>query len=134
VSLLPLGEGQGEGVPTYFRYDSGDSFHEVANGTSNIQVEFVRGSGMGGGIGSILYQASAPQSSNPDLEFFTYNAVGHTVALSSENPPIIAAAPGGGSGPEVVKSDLYEAFGKIVARSGSSSNNRRFIVEVHVAL
>jgi RHS repeat-associated protein len=94
------------GATKYFRYDSGDSFHEVANGTSNIQVEFVRGSGMGGGIGSILYS-----DRGATREHFTYNAVGHTVALTLQTGA-------------VSKSDLYEAYGNIVASTGSSSNNR----------
>jgi RHS repeat-associated protein len=94
------------GATKYFRYDSGDSFHEVANGTSNIQVEFVRGSGMGGGIGSILYS-----DRGATREHFTYNAVGHTVALTLQTGA-------------VSKSDLYEAYGNIVASSGNSDNNR----------
>jgi YD repeat-containing protein len=77
------------GATKYFRYDSGDSFHEVANGTSNIQVEFVSGSGMGGGIGSILYS-----DRGATREHFTYNAVGHTVALTLQTGA-------------VSKSDLY---------------------------
>jgi RHS repeat-associated protein len=93
-------------VPTYFRYDSGDSFQEAQSGTSNIQVEFVRGSGMGGGIGSILYS-----DRGATREHFTYNAVGHTVALTLQTGA-------------VSKSDLYEAYGNIVASTGSSSNNR----------
>jgi RHS repeat-associated protein len=61
---------------------------------------------MGGGIGSILYS-----DRGATREHFTYNAVGHTVALTLQS----------GS---VSKSDLYEAYGNIVASTGSSSNNR----------
>jgi len=93
-----------EGTPTLFRYDSGDSFQEVANST--ITVEFVRGSGLGGGIGSILYSER-----NSTKEFFTYDALGSTVALTLQSGA-------------VQKSDLYEAFGNVVSSTGSSSNNR----------
>jgi ABC-2 type transport system ATP-binding protein len=56
---------------------------------------------MGGGIGSILYRVSGLQSPVSGLEFFTYNAVGHTVALTLQTEA-------------VSKSDLYEAYGDIV--------------------
>ena len=70
---------------------------------------FVRGSGMGGGIGSILYSdRSVAGGSN---EFFTYNAVGHTVALTLDDGTM-------------QKADLYEAYGNIVSSTGSSLNNR----------
>jgi RHS repeat-associated protein len=77
--------------------------------TPTIQTEFVRGDDMGGGIGGILYRAVGVGLST--LEHFTYSQVGHTVALT-------------GALGTVIKSDLYEAFGNIVASTGSSSNNR----------
>jgi RHS repeat-associated protein len=61
---------------------------------------------MGGGIGSILYS-----DRGATREHFTYNAVGHTVALTLQSGA-------------VAKTDLYEAYGNIVASTGSSSNNR----------
>ena len=92
------------GATTYFRYDSGNSYQEITNGT--VRVEFIRGSGMGGGIGSILYFDRGGEE-----EYFSYNAVGHTVALTDE---------AGG----VEKTDLYEAFGGGVSSTGESKNNR----------
>ncbi|MBN1123734.1 MAG: hypothetical protein JXA82_01910 [Sedimentisphaerales bacterium] len=95
---------------TYFRYDGGVSFQEVIGGlTPAIQVEFIRGSGMGGGIGSILY--SDRSSTAGAIEFFCFNAVGHTVALTDPNST-------------VVKTDLYDAFGNIVSSTRTSLNNR----------
>jgi hypothetical protein len=43
---------------------------------------------MGGGIGSILYRVSGLQSPVSGLEFFTYNAVGHTVALTLQTEAV----------------------------------------------
>ena len=95
---------------TYFRYDGGDSFQEVIGGTNAaIQVDFVRGSGLGGGIGSILY--SDRSMAGGAVEHYAYNAVGSTVALTDTN-----GVP--------TKTDYYEAFGNITSSSGSSSNNR----------
>jgi hypothetical protein len=44
-------------------------------------------------------------------EFFAYNAVGHTVALTDNNGA-------------VKESNLYEAYGGVVVSTGSSQNNR----------
>lgn len=93
------------GITTFFQYDSGDCFAEyAANGSLNVQ--YVRGSGMGGGIGSILYSQRGSK-----FEYFDYNGVGDTVLLTD---------------PDCVASDdnLYDAYGNIVASSGSSANNR----------
>lgn len=43
-----------EFTTTSFRYDGGVSFQELIDG--ELTTEFIRGSGMGGGIGSILYR------------------------------------------------------------------------------
>jgi len=88
----------------HFRYDGGVSFHELDG--SSLTVEFIRGSGLGGGIGSILYSDRSGTN-----EFFTYNAVGHVVALTDDNG-------------DVTKTDLYEAFGGITSSTGTSDNNR----------
>jgi RHS repeat-associated protein len=96
---------------TTFRYDGGVSFVEYKNGAKD--VEFVRGSGMGGGIGSILYS----ERSGDDREYFVYcPAVGHVVATVTGDDPAAAAA--------VKSTNLYEAFGNIVMTSGASDNNR----------
>ena len=113
----------GTAETTTFRYDGGVSFDELKGGVK--QVEFVRGSGMGGGIGSILY--SDRTASGGEKEYFVYSpAVGHTVATLT-----------GDTGAVAVKStNLYEAFGNVVKlnvntweqtdgpTSGASDNNR----------
>jgi RHS repeat-associated protein len=93
----------------FFRYDQGVSFHELIAGA--LQVEFLRGPDMGGGIGSILY--SDRTMAGGIEETFAYNpAVGHVTALTNST----GAA---------VDSDRFDAFGNIVgAAFGSSLNNR----------
>ena len=120
------------GDVTIFRYDGGVSFDEWkdtgGDGVFLKQVEFVRGSGMGGGIGSILYSdREVPDGQGgtvTEREYFVYSpAVGHTVATLKED--------------ETVKStNLYEAFGNVVKldagtwiksdgpTTGASDNNR----------
>lgn len=95
-----------EGTTTnYFRYDGGVSFHEL-DGSGSVTVVFVRGSGLGGGIGSILY------SDRPSgRETFVYSPLGHTVATVDDSGTV-------GS------SQAYEAFGAVAYSSGSSANNR----------
>jgi RHS repeat-associated protein len=93
----------------FFRYDQGVSFHElVANA---LQVEFLRGPELGGGIGSIL--SSDRTMAGGTEETFAYNpAVGHVTALTDINGA-------------TVDSDRYDAFGNIVGTPvGSSLNNR----------
>jgi hypothetical protein len=105
----------GTAETTVFRYDGGVSFDEWKDddddGVFEKQVEFVRGSGMGGGIGSILYSDRFVEP-NPGREYFVYSpAVGHTVATLRDNAT-------------VKSTNLYEAFGNIVQSSGTSENNR----------
>lgn len=92
---------------TAFRYDGGNSFQELRK--ERIVVEFVRGTGLGGGIGSILY--SDRSSSGDSVEFFTYNPVGHTVATSDLKG-------------QTLSENRYEAFGGRLAHLGQSKNNR----------
>ena len=98
------------------------------DGSLDLSVEFVRGSGMGGGIGSILYsdrQEPDGEGFETVREYFVYSpAVGHTVAtlVDKANP--------------VKSTNLYEAFGNVVklngttweqtngTTSGGSENNR----------
>jgi len=65
-----------EGTPTLFRYDSGDSFQEVAHST--ITVEFVRGSGLGSTV-ALTLQSGAVQKS--DL----YEAFGNVVSSTGSS-------------------------------------------------
>ncbi len=66
---------------------------------------------MGGGIGSILYSDRTAASGGGPVEFYTYNAVGHTVATTDDLGDIVSA-------------NVYEAFGNVVSSSGTSDNNR----------
>jgi len=97
------------GTTTVFRYDGGDSYRETTP-AGQTTVEFIRGSGMGGGIGSIL--TTDRRAANGPVESFVYNpAVGHTVATIASD----------GS---AVSTNRYEAFGNIRSTTGSSKNNR----------
>jgi YD repeat-containing protein len=84
------------------------SFQEFKAGA--LQVEFVRGKDMGGGIGSIL--SSDRTASGGTQETFTYNpSVGNVVALTDT----------AGATAQTVR---YNAFGNIVGTTGASLNNR----------
>ena len=72
-------------------------------------VEYVRGSGQGGGIGSILY--SDRSSAGGPMRIFAYDALGNTVALTD-------------TGGTLTDVNAYEAFGSIILSSGTSINNR----------
>ena len=76
-----------------------------------MQVEFVRGGGMGGGIGSILYSDRTMVAGGAE-ETFTYNgSVGHVVALTS------------GIG-MTTETNRFDAFGNVIGTTGFSLNNR----------
>ena len=94
----------------FFRYDQSVSFHELLGGA--LQVEFLRGPDMGGGIGFILYSDRTMVGGL--VETFAYNpAIGSTVALTNSTGA-------------TVDSDRYDAFGNIVgAAVGTSLNNRQ---------
>ena len=94
------------GTTTVFRYDGGVCCQEIAGDT--VESEFIRGTGQGGGIGSILYRR---RTANVE-ETFVYNAVGHTVALTNELG-------------ETFSSNVYLAFGKIASSGGVDSPNDR---------
>ena len=85
-------EKNANGTNTVFRYDGGVNVQDIRNGS--LEVEHIRGSGLGGGIGSILYADYA----SGEVEFFSYNAVGHVTAQTDTNGVIKNASE-------------YEAFG-----------------------
>jgi len=77
------------GETTTFRYDGGVSYQEWKGGSKS--AEFVRGSGMGGGIGSILYSDRLEDGAWV-REYFAYNpAVGHVVATLTGDGDTLAA-------------------------------------------
>jgi RHS repeat-associated protein len=77
-----------------FRYNGGDSFQEMPSGTTGTAVEFVRGPGMGGGIGSILYSDRTMVSGgtlDPNgnvLSVRDANSVGTDVTFDARNRPL----------------------------------------------
>ena len=93
---------------TKYRYDGGDCFQET-NTNRVVQVEYVRGGGLGGGIGGIIF--SDRRSVNGPLEQFSYNPVGNTVAVTDQ-----AGA--------LTQSSLYDSFGNELRKRGNSKNKR----------
>ena len=93
----------------YYVYDGGVNVQELDSARS-LTKQLVRGTGMGGGIGSVLYTEG---SSGNNRSFFCYNAIGSVVALTDSTGAITSTT-------------SYEAFGKEVTSTGSTSENRKF--------
>jgi len=87
----------------------------------NIRYLILGSTRIHGGIGSVLYseRVSKDQSSTPEeprklvREYYLYNAIGSTVALTNDAGAITSTT-------------SYEAFGKEVASSGETDNDRKF--------
>ncbi len=77
----------------------------------SLTQQFVRGTSLGGGIGGILYSGL----DSPGRKHFVYNAIGSTVATVSGFWPLV-----------VESTNDYDAFGKVVAATGATDNNRLF--------
>ena len=104
------------GSTTRYIYDGGVNVQEYAvdaQGQSSLTKQLIRGTGMGGGIGSVLYSETVSSGSVTNTEYFAYNAVGSVVALLN------------GSGTVTSTSD-FEAFGSEVRNSGSTTETRKF--------
>ena len=105
---------------TLYIYDGGTNIQE-RSATGSLTKQLIRGSGMGGGIGSVLYTDSSVDGADDEdgesesRRFFIYNAIGSTVALTNTASAVMSA-------------DCYDAFGKVVASlSGSNDDeNRKF--------
>ena len=105
---------------TLYVYDGGTNIQE-RSATGSLTKQLIRGSGMGGGIGSVLYTDSSVDGADDEdgesesRRFFIYNAIGSTVALTNTASAVMSA-------------DCYDAFGKVVASlSGSNDDeNRKF--------
>ena len=102
---------------TTYRYDGGTSYQDL-NEPGEVLVEHARAGGLGGGIGSILYAdrysaegESGSGGSSLTTEYFAYNAVGHTSALTDA-----AGA--------VTQSLAYDAFGNVVFEAGTGQTDR----------
>ena len=104
------------GILTKYLYDGGDSVQEL-NSDGSLKKQFIRGTSLGGGIGGILYSDKSLQS----FEFFAYNAIGSTMATTDVNGTIIST-------------NSYAAWGKVIASTGSSDNNRLFCTKERSAV
>jgi len=99
------------GNETVFRYDGGNAFQEHRDGA--MSVEFVRGTGLGGGIGSILYSdRSVDPNGGGAVEFNVYNPVGHVVVQTDPSGNLVNAS-------------VYEAFGNIVENHKTGDQGNR---------
>jgi len=99
------------GNETVFRYDGGNAFQEHRDGA--MSVEFVRGTGLGGGIGSILYSdRSVDPNGGGAVEFNVYNPVGHVVVQTDDSGSLLNAS-------------VYEAFGNIVENHKTGDQGNR---------
>jgi RHS repeat-associated protein len=94
---------------TYFVYDGGVSIQERASGFTTPQAEFVYGSGLGAGIGGILYEERPVGTRG----YAAYNHVGHKVLELSDTGTVTASV-------------VYEAFGGRISSlsSGITIGNR----------
>jgi RHS repeat-associated protein len=90
-----------------YHYFEGDCIQEFED--QNLVVEFVMGPGLGGGIGGIIYGDRRPGGGNE--ETFTYNSVGHTMAVTGSTGNLLAAY-------------RYFAFGEHLVLNGASPNDR----------
>ena len=93
-------------------YDGGDNVQE-RNSAGSLTKQLVRGTGMGGGIGSVLYTDGAIPSPLT-REYFVYNEIGSTIGTVT------------GTGATVGSANIYGAWGDISHSTGSSDNKRLF--------
>ncbi|UDQ98816.1 polymorphic toxin-type HINT domain-containing protein [Lentisphaerota bacterium WC36G] len=104
----------------HYIYDGGTNIQE-RSATGSLTKQLIRGSGMGGGIGSVLYTDSSEDGADDEdgeseqRRFFIYNAIGSTVALTNAVS-------------EVMSANCYDAFGKVVASltDGEDTETRKF--------
>ena len=100
-----------------YLYDGGVSVQEYGSQGSLTKV-LVRGSGYGGGIGSVIYTADDANGTN--RRFFLYNALGSTSAMTND-----AMA--------VTSTSSYDGWGKEVATTGSNETDRKFCTKERAA-
>jgi len=92
---------------TVFSFSGGTSAQEYTTSTTTPEVEYVRGSDYGGGIGGILYTL---RSGVPSIKH--YNSRGDIVAAT-------------GSTGILTWQSQYEAFGEIIAETGSTADREK---------
>lgn len=95
------------GANTTVSFSGGSSVFETVG--SATQVEFIRGSDYGGGIGGILYSL---RGSNPDPRFNAYNSRGDVVAQTGTNGTVTWQA-------------TYEAFGTRTEEDGNNPDRQK---------
>ena len=100
-----------KGTVKLYIYDGGVNVQEY-DSAGSLTKQLVRGSGMGGGIGSILYTDSNSDSSR---RFFIYNALGSVSSITD-------------SCSRVVSFDSHDAWGQTVSASAAAGEreNRKF--------
>jgi RHS repeat-associated protein len=102
------------GSTTLFRYDGGTNFQELTAGTDPMTVgtfvvseELIRAGGLGGGIGSVLYSDQSMTFEPGPVDYFIYDALGNTVALTDASK-------------RTSQTTLYDAFGNTVVQTDRS--------------
>ena len=119
---------------TKYIYDGGVTCQETedVNGTETLVKQYIRGNGMGGGIGSVLYmerkqdlsssasavqefydnlgQGSGSNGSGLIAEYYAYNAVGSVVANTDQEG-------------FVIRENDFDAYGNQVREQDWTSNN-----------
>ncbi|GEM_PF-2480462 len=92
---------------TSFSFSGGTSVQEYTSSTTTPDVEFIRGSDYGGGIGGILYSL---RCGTPSIKH--YNSRGDVVAATNDSGALTWQS-------------QYEAFGTITAESGSTLDRQK---------
>ena len=103
-----------EGAETttrYFVYDD-SSILLALDEDKDLDKEFVRGLGLGGGIGGLLYTCDA----NGSLAYFHYDGRGNVVSITDDSRTEVAYYE-------------YDAWGNILTQCGSLANEHRFLAQ-----
>ena len=92
-----------------YLYDGGVSVQEY-DAEGSLKTFLVRAGGYGGGIGDVVYTENG---SSGEREYFLYNAIGSTSALTDDSGSVISTT-------------NYGAWGAETGTTGSSENVRKF--------
>ena len=92
-----------------YLYDGGVSVQEY-DAAGSLKTYLVRAGGYGGGIGDVVYTENG---SSGKREYFLYNAIGSTSALTDDSGSVISTT-------------NYGAWGAETGTTGSSENVRKF--------
>ena len=101
------------GVATYSKcleeYDASNSSQLTIN---NLQMEFIRGEGMGGGVGGMVYSIKKDENGNPEIICSHANHRGDVIARSDTSGSLTSFA-------------LYEAYGTRPYEWGSDPDRQK---------